>query len=63
MRPVATVAFPSYLFLALGPRSAVEARRVTIRGCNTIVSPEPAMPWPCAAMLVANLGSHANSIN
>ena len=43
-RPVAIVAFPSYLFLALGPRSAAEARRVTIRGCDAIVSPEPTMP-------------------
>ena len=63
MWPVATVAFPSYLFLALGPRSAAEARRVTIRGCDAVVSPEPAMPRPCTAMLVAHPGSHANSIN
>ena len=63
MWPVATVAFPSYLFLVLGPRSTAEAHRVTIRGCDAVVSPKPTMPRPCAAMLVATPSSHFLSCN
>ena len=63
MRPAILAPLPSLLCLELGPVHATDAHRVTLLSRGAVVSSEPAMPWPCAAMLVANPGSHNNSID
>ena len=63
MRPAVLAPLTSLLYLALGPRSAAEARRVTVRGYNAVVSPEPAMPRPCAAIARCQPCSHSTSFN
>ena len=63
MRPALLAPLPSLLCLALGLRSTEEAHRVTVRGCDAVSSPEPALPWPRAAMLVATPCSRNNSFD
>ena len=63
MRPAILAPLPSLLCLELGLVHATNARRVTLSSRGAVVSPEPAMPWPCATMLVANPGSRNNSID
>ena len=63
IRPAVLTPLPSLLYLALGHRSTAKARRVSRSRRSAVISPEPAMPRPCAAVLIANPGSHANSFN
>ena len=62
-RPAILTPLPSLLYLALGHRSTAEARRVSHSRRSAVISPELAMPRPCAAVLIANPGSRAKSIN
>jgi len=57
-RPAVLAPSHPVLCLALGHRNTTEARRVTVRGCVAVSSPEPAMPWLCAAVSVADPSSH-----
>ena len=56
-RPALLAPLPSLLCLELGPVNPTEARRVTVRGYVAVSSPEQAVPWPCAAVSVANPSS------
>jgi len=56
-RPAVLAPFHPLLCLALGHRNPTEARRVTSSGCVAVSSPEPAVPWLCAAVLVATPSS------
>ena len=62
-RPAVLAPFHPLLCLALGHRNPTEARRVTSSGCVAVSSPEPAVPWLCAAVLVATPSSHVLSCN
>ena len=62
-RPAILAPFHPLLCLALGHRNPTEARRVTSSGCVAVSSPEPAVPWLCAAVLVATPSSHVLSCN
>ena len=57
-RPAVLAPFHPLLCLALGHRNPTEARRVTVRGCVAVSSPESAVPWLCAAVSVADPSSH-----
>ena len=63
MRPAVLAPLPSLLCLALGSRSAAEARRVALSGCDAVASPEPAVPWPSVAVAIATPSSCVSSCN
>ena len=56
-RPAILTPLPLLLYLALGSRSAAEARRVALSGCDAVASSEPAVPWPSAAVAIATPSS------
>ena len=57
MRPALLASSYPHLCLALGLRSTEEARRVTVRGHDAVVSSEPVKPRPSAAVAIATPSS------
>ena len=61
--PALLAPLPSLLCLTLGLRSTEEARRVTVRGHDAVVSSEPVKPRPSAAVAIATPSSCVISCN